>query len=117
MGLVLSCDCTPLSHEGASNPVWEHTVALVRYTLEQDACARHLSFEPNEEVMLCPTIFLATCQNLSVQPEVDYSPVIVNTNYLGTTLLIRTGTTQKANGKLRMVLDNRPINRLTVVDK
>ena len=61
MGLVLSCDCTPLSHENASTPVWEHTVALVRYTLQQDACALHPSFEPNEEVMLCQTIFLAMC--------------------------------------------------------
>ena len=70
MGLVLSCDCTPLLHECTSTPVWEHTVALVRYTLQQDACARP-SFEPNEEVMLCQTIFLAMCQNFSVQPEVD----------------------------------------------
>ena len=52
MGLVLSCDYTPLSHEGTSTPVWEHTVALVRYTLQQAECARHPSFETNEEVML-----------------------------------------------------------------
>jgi len=25
MGLVLSRDCTPLSHEGTQTPVWEHT--------------------------------------------------------------------------------------------
>jgi len=69
----LSCDCTPPPHEGASTPVWEHSVALARYTLQQEACARHPSFEPKEEVMLCPTIFLAMCQlrNFGIQPEVD----------------------------------------------
>ena len=71
MGLVLSCDCTPPSHEGTLTPVWEHTVAMARYTLQQEACARHPSFEPNEEVMLCPTIFLAMCQNFGAQQEVD----------------------------------------------
>ena len=71
IGLVLSCDCTSLSHEGSSTAVWEHIVALVRYILKQDACARHPSFEPKEDVMLCPTTFLAMCQNFSVQPEVD----------------------------------------------
>ena len=71
MGLVISCDCTPLLHEDASSPVCEHTVALVRYTLQQDACARHPSFEPNEEVMLCPKNLLAMCQNFRVHTEVD----------------------------------------------
>jgi len=49
----------------------EHTFALVRYILQQNACACHPSFEPSEDVMMYPTIFLAMCKNSSVQPEVD----------------------------------------------
>jgi len=65
---VLSCDCSRLD---MLQPVWKHSVALVRYTSQQEACARHQSFEPNEVVLLCKTIFLAMCQNFGIHPEVD----------------------------------------------
>ena len=57
--LVLSCNCTLLSHEGTSTPV------------QQDACALPQSFKQKEEVMLCPTILLVLCQNFNGQHEVD----------------------------------------------
>jgi len=70
MGLVLSYDCTPISHDAAQTPVLKHTVALVSYTLQQKACARHQYFNPNEAVMLCLTILLGMCQNFEFHPEV-----------------------------------------------
>ena len=69
MGFVLSSDCSSLEEKMASIPVWEQQ--LGRYRLCQAAAEPHPSFEQNEEVSLCHTIFLAMCQNFEVYPEVD----------------------------------------------
>ena len=72
MGLVLSSDCDAVAQRFAPNPVWEEQTTRNRTRqLPQRDDAEHPVFTLNEEVMLCPTIFAAMCQNFSVQPEID----------------------------------------------
>ena len=49
--------------------MWERQ--LGRYRLCQSAAEPHPSFEHNEEVSLCHTIFLAMCQNFDVHHGID----------------------------------------------
>ena len=72
MGLVLSSDCDALLHRFAPIPVWEEqTPYSSSIQLPQWDDAEHPSFTLNEEVMLCPTIFVAMCQNFNVKPKID----------------------------------------------
>ena len=72
MGLVLSSNCDAVAQRFAPNPVWEEQTTRSRSRqLPQRDDAEHPAFTLNEEVMLCPTIFVAMCQNFNVKPAID----------------------------------------------
>ena len=71
MGLVLSLDCIPLETKLASIPVWESSAQFACSRLCRVANDQHPEFDSTEEVLLCPTVFSAICQNFEVYPEID----------------------------------------------
>ena len=75
MGLVLSSDCDAVAQRFAPIPVWEEQTPYATcgrsQQLPQWDDAEHPEFTLNEEVMLCPTIFLAMCQTFNVKPKID----------------------------------------------
>ena len=71
MRLVLSLDCVPLEMKLASIPVWESSAPFGSSRLCRIASDHHPAFDKIEEVSLCPTVFIAICQNFEVYPEID----------------------------------------------
>ena len=71
MGLVLSLDCIPLETKLASIPVWESSAHIACSRLCRVANDPHPEFDSTEEVLLCPTVFSAICQNFEVYPEIE----------------------------------------------
>ena len=61
-------DCLPLEKMVSSFPVWEEKT---RDSLVLVADANHHAFGTEEDVKLCPTIFMAVCQNVDIQPDID----------------------------------------------